>query len=92
MLQVEAGVADKPMIHVEFKHESKVFSAEEVSSMILTKMKATAEAYLGHQVNSAAGTSARQLSGSTYISTFRGIRWVDSVTETAQVEHNSEGV
>jgi len=35
--------------------------------MILTKMKSTAEAYLGHPVNSAAGTYARQLLGSTYI-------------------------
>ena len=29
----------KPMIQVEYKHEEKVFSPEEISSMILLKMK-----------------------------------------------------
>ncbi|ODM99588.1 Heat shock protein 68 [Orchesella cincta] len=37
----------KPMIEVEFKGEQKRFSPEEMSSMILTKMRETAEAYLG---------------------------------------------
>lgn len=35
------------MIKVEYKGEEKTFSAEEVSSMVLNKMKETAEAYLG---------------------------------------------
>lgn len=39
--------ASKPMIKVEYKGEEKTFSAEEVSSMVLNKMKETAEAYLG---------------------------------------------
>ena len=43
----------KPMIQVEFKGETKLFSAEEISSMVLTKMKETAEAYLGQKLKDA---------------------------------------
>jgi len=39
--------ATKPKIVVEYKGESKTFYAEEISSMVLIKMKETAEAYLG---------------------------------------------
>lgn len=45
-----------PFIQVEFKCETKVFSAEEISSMVLTKMKETAEAYLGKKVKDAVVT------------------------------------
>ncbi|KAJ6341180.1 hypothetical protein OIU78_009369 [Salix suchowensis] len=45
--------ADKPVIVVQYKGEEKRFSAEEISSMVLTKMKEIAEAYLGHAVNNA---------------------------------------
>jgi len=37
----------KPIIQVEYKGEQKTFTPEEVSSMVLTKMRETAEAYLG---------------------------------------------
>ena len=37
----------KPKIQVEYKGEKKRFFPEEVSSMVLIKMKETAEAYLG---------------------------------------------
>jgi heat shock protein 1/8 len=43
----------KPMIEVNFKGELKQFSAEEISSMVLTKMKETAESYLGRDVKNA---------------------------------------
>ncbi|KZC13081.1 PREDICTED: heat shock 70 kDa protein cognate 4 [Dufourea novaeangliae] len=40
----------KPKIKVMYKDETKTFFPEEVSSMVLTKMKETAEAYLGKTV------------------------------------------
>jgi heat shock 70kDa protein 1/2/6/8 len=46
----------RPKIEVEYKNELKTFFAEEVSSMVLTKMKETAEAYLGHEVKDAVVT------------------------------------
>ena len=46
----------KPKIQVEFKNETKTFTPEEISSMVLTKMKETAEAYLGKKVKDAVVT------------------------------------
>ena len=43
----------KPKIQVEYKGDEKTFAPEEVSSMVLTKMKETAEAYLGKKVQDA---------------------------------------
>ncbi|XP_055706934.1 heat shock 70 kDa protein cognate 4-like [Phlebotomus papatasi] len=43
----------KPKIKVEYKGEQKTFFPEEISSMVLTKMKETAEAYLGRNVTDA---------------------------------------
>lgn len=43
----------KPKLEVEYKHETKRFTPEEISSMVLTKMKETAEAYLGQKVTDA---------------------------------------
>ncbi|KAK0246524.1 Hsp70 chaperone, partial [Friedmanniomyces endolithicus] len=48
--------AGKPVIEVEFKGENKQFTPEEVSAMILTKMRETAESYLGGTVNNAVVT------------------------------------
>ena len=46
----------KPNIEVEFKGEQKTFTPEEISSMVLTKMRETAESYLGGTVNNAVVT------------------------------------
>ena len=46
----------KPNIQVEYKGETKVFTPEEISSFILTKMKETAEGFLGTKVNDAVVT------------------------------------
>merc|ERR1712018_795855 len=46
----------KPKIEVEYKSENKTFTPEEISSMVLLKMKETAEAYLGHDVKDAVVT------------------------------------
>lgn len=43
----------KPKVKVEYKGENKKFSPEELSSMILTKMKEIAETYLGETVKDA---------------------------------------
>jgi len=51
--KVISGVAGKPMIQVKFKGEVKQFASEEISSMVLMKMKEIAEAYLGREVKNA---------------------------------------
>jgi len=45
--------ATKPKLQVEYQNETKQFTPEEISSMVLTKMKETAEAYLGSEVKDA---------------------------------------
>merc|ERR1712139_544749 len=46
----------KPKIQIDFKGETKSFCPEEISSMVLLKMKETAEAYLGKTVTNAVVT------------------------------------
>jgi len=53
---VISGEAEKPMIQVEYKGETKQFSSEEISSMVLVKMKEIAEAYLSKEVKNAVVT------------------------------------
>ena len=50
---VKPDANDKPQIHVNYKGEEKAFSAEEISSMVLIKMKEIAESYLGKEVKNA---------------------------------------
>jgi heat shock protein 1/8 len=54
--KVEAGLDDKPVIVVKSKGEIKKFHPEQISSMVLEKMKAVAEAYIGKPVNDAVVT------------------------------------
>jgi len=49
-------VGGKPKLKVDYKNEEKLFTPEEISSMVLTKMKETAEQYLGHTVKDAVVT------------------------------------
>merc|ERR1719270_376514 len=46
----------KPKIQVEYKGDTKTFFPEEISSMVLNKMKETAEAYLGKSITHAVVT------------------------------------
>lgn len=51
-----ANDGGKPRIVVEYKNEKKTFYPEEISSMVLVKMKEIAEAYLGKTVTDAVVT------------------------------------
>jgi len=54
--KVIAKDGDRPCIVVDYKGESKEFFPEEISSMVLTKMKEVAEAYLGQSISNAVVT------------------------------------
>merc|ERR1712010_125733 len=51
--KVISGTGGTPIIEVTYKGEKKQFKAEEISSMVLTKMREIAEAYLGKEVKNA---------------------------------------
>lgn len=50
------GADNIPHIEVEYKGKKEVFTAEQISSMVLVKMKETAESYLGMNVKKAVVT------------------------------------
>lgn len=54
--KVVSGPGDKPMIVVTYKGEEQQFAAEEISSMVLIKMREIAEAYLGSTIKNAVVT------------------------------------
>jgi len=51
--KVVSSKGDKPCIEVDYCGETKKFDPEEISAMILTKMKETAEAFIGQKVSNA---------------------------------------
>lgn len=51
--KVKSDSQDRPVIVVNYKGEEKEFKPEEISAMVLSKMKETAEEYLGQKVDSA---------------------------------------
>jgi hypothetical protein len=51
--KIVAPIGDKPMVDVQIGNENKILAPEEVSAMILRKMKETAETFLGEQVHHA---------------------------------------
>jgi L1 cell adhesion molecule like protein len=54
--KVIADKEDKPLIQVKYKNEKRTFQPEEISAMILGKMKEIAESYLGEEVKDAVVT------------------------------------
>lgn len=54
--KVVSGKSEKPSIEVQFHGEKKSFEPEEISSMVLAKMKEIAEAYMGTKVKDAVVT------------------------------------
>jgi L1 cell adhesion molecule like protein len=51
--KVKADTQDRPIITANYKNENKDFKPEEISAMVLIKMKETAEEYLGQKIESA---------------------------------------
>ncbi|KEI41539.1 uncharacterized protein L969DRAFT_85334 [Mixia osmundae IAM 14324] len=54
--KVKPAAGDKPIIEVDYRGEKKDFTPEEISSMVLLKMRETAEAYLGQSIQNAVVT------------------------------------
>uniref|UniRef100_A0A8C0Q669 Heat shock cognate 71 kDa protein n=1 Tax=Canis lupus familiaris TaxID=9615 RepID=A0A8C0Q669_CANLF len=97
--------AGRPKVQVEYKGETKSFYPEEVSSMVLTKMKEIAEAYLGKDISenkravrrlrAACERAKRTLSSSTQASIeidslYEGIDFYTSITRAQFEELNAD--
>lgn len=53
---IESDPNNKPVLKFDYKDETKKLYPEEISAMVLTRLKETAEAYLGHPVKKAVVT------------------------------------
>ena len=53
---IESDSNNKPVIKFDYKNETKKLYPEEISAMVLSRLKETAEAYLGHPVKKAVVT------------------------------------
>ncbi|GMT27248.1 hypothetical protein PFISCL1PPCAC_18545, partial [Pristionchus fissidentatus] len=51
--KIVSDAGGKPKVQIEYRGETKMFTPEEISSMVLLKMKKTAEAFLGVPVTDA---------------------------------------
>lgn len=85
--RVACGLDDKPMIHVEYKGKEKVFSADEVYSMVLGKMKDLVEVYLGSVVDRASVSvpycfNSAQRQAIRYACSVAGLETVTLVSES----------
>jgi heat shock protein 1/8 len=62
--KIVSGPGGIPIIEVEYKGETKQFKAEEISAMVLQRMKEIAEAYLGKEVKNAVITAPAHFNSS----------------------------
>lgn len=62
--KVISGPGERPIIVVQYRGEERPFAAEEISAMVLVKMRETAEAYLGSAVKNAVITVPVYFNGS----------------------------
>ena len=53
---VDTDANNKPVLSFDYKNENKKLYPEEISAMVLSRLKETAEAYLGHPVKKAVVT------------------------------------
>jgi len=66
---ISEGTRDRPMISVQYKGEEKHFAAEEISAMVLKKMREIAEAYLGTSIKNAVVTVPAYFNNSQRLAT-----------------------
>ena len=50
---IEDTDSHRPLIQINYKNEKKCFYPEEITGMLLSRMKQISENYLGHEVNDA---------------------------------------
>uniref|UniRef100_A0A1I8H2H4 Heat shock protein 70 n=2 Tax=Macrostomum lignano TaxID=282301 RepID=A0A1I8H2H4_9PLAT len=78
-----ANDGGRPKIEVQYMGERRSFYPEEISAMVLTKMKETAEAYLGEKVTDAVITPAAATKDAGAIAGLNVLRIVNEPTAAA---------